>query len=86
MICKLIIDVKHGEKMYLNPNDVNKKDFYPHEIFDCFFILTVLRWNLIHRGAVKGDYHTLKNPFGQKKAPKLNVLGLNLCLYDEIAQ
>lgn len=64
--------------MCLNPNDVIKKDFYPHEIFDCFFILTVLRWNLIHRVAVKGDFHTLNLTFGQKKAPKLNVLGLNL--------
>lgn len=37
MTCNLIIDVKHRRKMCLNPNDVNKKDFYPHEIFDCFF-------------------------------------------------
>ena len=43
-----------------------------------FFLLTVLRWNLIHRVAVKGDYHTLNLTFGQKKAPKLNVLGFNL--------
>ena len=78
MICNLIMDVKYGRKMCLNPNDVNKKDFYTHEIFDCFFILTVVRWNLIHRVAVKGDFHTLNLTFGQKKAPKLNVLGLNL--------
>ena len=64
--------------MCLNPNDVNKKDFYTHEIFDSFFILTVVRWNLIHRVAVKGDFHTLNLTFGQKKAPKLNVLGPNL--------
>ena len=38
MICKLIIDVKHGEKMYLNPNDVNKKGFQAQKFFSRFSV------------------------------------------------